>query len=167
MCYGVDVGLLDGSDVEGQLLKLDQVLEIYPVASDKKNPILRRLCPVRLDGCGNYDCYLIGPGYGRGSVVFWDHEVHEGPAYLLGGSLGSYLKMWADNLVHRFANDGTVRPEYVPTELDEWPWGGKPEKTHPWPFNESWISSNDPIASELLSNPEFRTLMLEQDHSNE
>ena len=96
-------------------------------------------------------------------MVFWDHEVYDGPAYLLAGSLMSYLEMWADKLVHEYFPSGEIDPRCVPPELDGWPWLGRPEYRHPWPFDEAWLREHDPLAAELLGDESSRKWLLRQD----
>ena len=161
LCNGMDMGLDDSA--VGQLFSAEQLLADYPVGDIARYPILARLCPIRQDECGDRDCYMTGPGPGADSIVFWDHELYAGPAYLLAGTLGTYLAMWADHMVHRYAPEGAERLEYIAPALGEWPWAGEAKAQHPWPFDEGWIRARDPVASSLLSDPAFRGILLQQD----
>jgi Txe/YoeB family toxin of toxin-antitoxin system len=40
---------------------------------------------------------------------------------------------------------------------------GKPELEHPWPFNEQWIRSRDPVAAALLSDASVRSWLVRQE----
>src|SRR5262245_10205856 len=83
---------------EGDLFGLERSLSLHTLFDETHG--LDRFVPMRGDGCGDYDCLVVGAGPCEGAMVFWDHEVYEGAAYLLGGSLFAYLDMWADHMVH-------------------------------------------------------------------
>jgi len=159
-CDGVTVDLRD--DVVGRLFPLKVSLKEMPIALDYE--AVRRFLPIREDGCGDYDCVVLGQDIGEGCVVFWDHEIHEGPAYLLGGSFSAYFQMWADHLVTCHLPDGEEDSRYIAPSLDQWPWMGQADLEHPWPFNESWMKSRDSKARELLNDPESRRWLLGQDN---
>jgi hypothetical protein len=158
-CDGIKVKLDD--EVEGEIFSAKQLLEFYPIAIDVN--IVSHFLPIREDGCGDYDCLVAGSGVGANSVIFWDHEVYEGPAYLLGSSLFSYLDMWSDYLVHCYLPDGRKNPKYDSPSLKQWPWIGEAEEKHPWPFDENWMMERDPRSKQLLSSPEVRAWLLGQD----
>lgn len=158
-CNGITVGLQD--DAVGHLFPLDRSLARMPVAVDCEPE--RRFVPIRGDGCGDYDCVVLGDGPAEGAVVFWDHEVCEGPAYLLGGCFSSYLQMWADHLVNRYLPNGEEDRRYRPLSLAEYPWVGEPKLRHPWPFNEEWMASRDARAARILNEPAARSWLLRQD----
>lgn len=162
-CYYRECGLIKvvldfGRD--GTLYPLTKSLDYMPIAIDCDG--VERLLPIRDDGCGDYDCVVMGPGIGEGAVVFWDHEVYDWPAYLLAGSFAAYLDMWADFLVVTYLPDGTQHPDYALDWTNE---RGIPtsEKQHPWPFDEKWVTSRDPSAKLLLSDPLIREWLQEQD----
>jgi hypothetical protein len=157
-CDGISVGLRD--DVVGHIYPLSTSLSIMPIADDGE--VERRFLPVRCDGCGNYDCVVLGDGIGEASVVFWDHEVYEGPAYLLGGSFSGYFQMWADRLTKCYLPDGQEDRRFVAPALDRWPWVGTAELEHPWPFDEQWMKSNDFAALALLNDPTARHWLVRQ-----
>jgi len=157
-CNGVTVSLWDS--VVGNLFPANVSLRYMPLAFESE--VERRFLRIRGDGCGDYDCVVLGNGIGEGSVVFWDHEVYEGPAYLLAGSFSSYFQMWGDNLVTRYLPNGEADKRYVAPSLDHWPWIGKAELEHPWPFNESWMKSRDLNAERLLNDSRFRKWLLRQ-----
>jgi hypothetical protein len=100
-------------------------------------------------------------------VVFWDHEVYDGAAYLLGGCFLSYLDMWADHMVHEYLPTGERNPRCRPPEPDAGPWRGTPEYQHPWPFDESWMRERDPIADRLLGDASSRRWLSRQDDLTE
>ncbi len=165
VCNGIVVPTED--HVEGHIYSAERTAIEYPVVvaeSLQEYPELSRLIPVRCDGCGDHDCVVAGPGIGEGAVVFWDHEVYEGPAYLLAGSFLSYLDMWSDNLIHEYHSTGKRDPRYEAPHLKEYPWVGEPELQHPWPFDERWVAARDSRARELLADPLVRTWLLEQDN---
>jgi hypothetical protein len=138
-----------------------EMLECYPVAGDPF-PI-SYLLPLRGDGCGDYDCLVMGPGLAENSVVFWDHEIPKAPAYFLGSSLLNYLDMWSDKLIHRYLPDGREDERFVPPRIDHWPWIGEAAKRHPWPFDEEWMARRDPAIRDLLASAEVRKWLLRQD----
>ena len=157
-CNGVTVGLRDS--MVGHLLPLETSLKFTPIASDCEPA--NRFFPIRSDGCGDYDCVVLASGTAEGAVVFWDHEVYDGPAYLLAGSFRTYLAMWTDHIVNRYLPNGEEDERYIAPHLDRWPWIGKPEKQHPWPFDESWIKARDARAAEILDDPSTRVWLLRQ-----
>jgi len=123
-----------------------------------------QLLPVRGDGCGDYDCLVIAGGIADGSVVFYDHEVNEAPSHLLAGSFASYFQLWADYLTTKYHPNGDIDKRYVPPTLKKWPWLGKPERIHPWPFDETWLKANDERAAKLLEDPVIRSWLIKQDN---
>ncbi|MHB0935652.1 MAG: SMI1/KNR4 family protein [Armatimonadota bacterium] len=147
-CDGIQVT----DDEEGRLLGVQQALERYP-CSDSTG--IERFIPIRGDGCGDYDCLVIGPGPFEGAVVFWDHEVDEGASYLLGGTFLSYLDMWSDYLMHTYLTNGE-------RECDDPFSDDALESEHPWPFDEQWMRKRDPVAKKLLGKAS-RGWLLEQD----
>lgn len=157
-CNGITISLRD--DTVGNILPLKMSLQFMPIASG--NEPANRFLPVRCDGCGDYDCVVLGDGLAEGSVVFWDHEVYDGPAYLLAGSFRNYLEMWTDYLLTRYRPDGEEDSRYVAPSLTQWPWVGKPELQHPWPFDESWMKARDANAERILDNPGTRAWLLKQ-----
>lgn len=162
-CDGIRVGVKGGD--EGYIFGVEEALRVRSICEGLQR--LGRLLPIRGDGCGNNDCIVTGPGKCEGAVVFWDHEVYDSPAYLLGGSLFSYLDMWADRLTHEFFRNGQSNPEYVPPQLDSWPFLGKPNMRHPWPFDEKWLRERDPTADQLLGDEQVRGWFSEQDELDE
>lgn len=150
---GFDVGLCD--DVVGQLLPLSKVLKQQRSLRDL-GVCDGRLLPVRSDGCGDYDAFVMGAGPCRGAVVFWDHETFERPSHLLGGTFPSYVRLLVDDLVTRYDRSGELRAEYKSRRLDEWPWIAPGELTHPWPHDRDWLRAEDPRAAELLKFPRER-----------
>mgnify|MGYP002622744374 CR=1 FL=1 len=118
--------------------------------------------PVRGDGCGDYDCLVVGGTVAEGSVVFVDHEVAQGPAYLLAGSFASYFQIWADYLTTKYHANGDIDQRYVSSKLDAWPWLEKPQRQHPWPFDEEWLKVNDEKAAQLLDDPSIRAWLIRQ-----
>lgn len=124
---------------------IERSLSYYPLCGEAQR--LGRFVPLRGDGCGDYDCLIIGDGPCERAMVFWDHEVYDGAAYLLGGSLLNYLDMWADYMVHNFLPSGERAPE----------------DQHPWPFDEAWMRERDPIADRLLGDESSRRWLLRQD----
>lgn len=159
-CGGIRVGLHD--EVVGHIYSVKEALHIIPFAFDCEPE--RRFFPVRGDGCGDYDCVVLGQGVCEGSVVFWDHEVYEGPAYLLGGTFSSYFQMWADHLITEYLAGGEKDQRFIAPHLDRFPWAGIAELTHPWPFDESWMKSKDSTAAEILNGPDTRRWLLRQDN---
>jgi hypothetical protein len=151
-CDGLDTGLEDG--VIGQLMPASDCLEVRECLSDE---VRANLWPIRGDGFGDYDCVVLHVPTCTGAVVFWDHDVADRPSYLLAGSFISYLAMWADKLVTCYSPSGKLLPEYEPQTLDAWPWVGKPQREHPWPFNEDYLRACDDRAAELLRNPQVRS----------
>ncbi len=158
-CDGFDAGLADS--VCGDVLALERALSRLPVGKQS------RLFPLRSDGCGNFDCIVLGTGTCEGAVVFWDHEVYDRPAYLLGGCLTAYLEHLIDKLVHEFLPTGERDARYVPSRIAEWPFIGESELSHPWPFDERWLGSRDPDAARLLADPFTRRWLARQDELNE
>ena len=156
-CDGIQVTRFE----EGTIFGIQQSLSFYPLYCEPD--LLGRFVPLRGDGCGNHDCLIVGQGSCEGAVVFWDHEVYDGAAYLLGGSLLGYLDMWADHMIHEFLPNGERDPRCKAPELDAWPWYGTPEYQHPWPFDESWMRERDPIACRILHDEKSRRWLLEQD----
>jgi hypothetical protein len=157
---GMYVGIHDYED--GTLFTLQKCLETVGFLSeiDAENQYL----PIRADGCGCYDCVVVGNGIKNGAVIFRDHATIGGPSYLLAGSFSSYFQMWADNLITKYHPNGDVDPKFVAPKLDKWPWLGKPERRHPWPFDESWIKSRDTKAAAILDDPQTRAWLIEQDN---
>lgn len=153
LCDGIEVAVEGTNDVQGDVFDLRRIGLSYPLCG---TPSCARLIPIRADGCGDYDCVVAGSGPCEGAVVFWDHEVSDRPAYLLGGTLRSYLTMWADNLIHTYERDGKRRPETIAPRLTTWPWVGKPEVQHPWPFDEDWLRAVDPGVEAILRDPAQR-----------
>lgn len=158
-CNGIAVGLHD--TVVGRIFSGSEMLAHYPIADDLF-PITR-LLPLRSDGCGDYDCLVTGAGPAENSVVFWDHEIGEAPAYLLGSSLLSYLDMWSDNLIHCYLPDGRYDERFNPPSIDHWPFVGEPEERHPWPFDEKWMIKRDPAIRDLLASAQVKAWLLQQD----
>jgi hypothetical protein len=156
-CDGLDAGLADS--VVGQLLSVRGSLE---AREDLPEALRESLWPIRADGCGDYDCVVLNVPFCTGAVVFWDHEVYERPSYLLAGSFISYLEMWTDYLVTCYSPSGKLRPEYDPPNLNAWPWIGKPQQEHPWPFDEDYLRGCDDRAAELLRDPQVRSWLSEQ-----
>ena len=150
---------------DGDLFGIQRALSSYPLGGDAQR--LSRLVPLRGDGCGDYDCLVGGGGPCEGAMVFWDHEVSDGAAYLLGGSFLSYLDMWADHMVQEYLPSGERDPRCRPPKLDAWPWLGTPEYEHPWPFDESWMRGRDPVAARLLGDESSRRWLLKQDDLTE
>jgi hypothetical protein len=74
----------------------------------------------------------------------------------------SYLEMWSDHMVHEYLPSGERNPRCKPPKLDTWPWLGKPEYEHPWPFDESWMRERDPVAVRLLDDASSRRWLLRQ-----
>lgn len=140
-CDGIRVTRFE----EGELFGIERSLSYYPLCGDAQR--LGRFVPLRGDGCGDHDCLIIGDGPCERAMVFWDHEVYDGAAYLLGGSLLNYLDMWADYMVHNFLPSGERAPE----------------DQHPWPFDEAWMRERDPIADGLLGDESSRRWLLRQD----
>lgn len=159
-CDGIKVTRYE----EGDLFGIQRSLAVYPCCDVGQ---VARFVPLRGDGCGDYDCLVVGEGRLEGVVVFWDHEVYDGPAYLLGGSLLSYLDMWADHMIHEYLPNGERDPRCQPPKLNVWPFLGKPEYRHPWPFDESWMRARDPIADQLLGDMSSRRALLRQDNLQE
>jgi hypothetical protein len=159
-CDGIRV-----TDCEGEIFGIRKVLDYYPLYDDTAG--LGRFVPLRGDGCGDYDCLIVGVGQCEGSVVFWDHEIYDGAAYLLGGSFLNYLDMWAEHMVHEYLPDGEMDPRCQPTKLNKWPWLGSPKYQHPWPFDEAWVRERDPLADKLLSDESSRQWLLRQDDSTD
>ena len=155
---GLDLHLDDR--VVGQILGLKDIEEVLGFAE-----ILRvsHLVPVRRDGCGSYDCLDIGSGPTRGAVLFWDHEVYDRPAYLLGGDFAAYLDMWSDHVMSTFLEDGRRNESYRPKRTEEWPWIAPGDHEHPWPFDEKWMRARDPQADALLGNRFLRSRLLPTD----
>jgi hypothetical protein len=146
---------------EGDLFGIQRALSSYPLCGEDER--LGRFVPFREDGCGDYDCVVVGDGPCEGAVVFWDHEIDDGAAYLLGGSLLGYLEMWADHMVHEYLPNGDRDPRCRAPKLDQWPWLGTPEYEHPWPFDEQWMRERDPVADRLLGDESSRRWLLRQD----
>ncbi len=141
-------------DVYGVIYSIEEIIYSYPVIMDSEEyPLIKNLCPIRDDGCGDYDCIMISKEIWNGCVVFWDHEIYDFPSYILGGSFISYIEILKEYLIECFEPDGVMKPEYV-EEIKEFP----------WPFDNSWMIKRDKKAKELLKNQEFRTLLKEQDH---
>jgi len=182
ICDGISVSVED--DVRGVLFSISESLERLAQPLDLDPEILgiseaeaerlevklapdfeisKRLYPTRGDGCGNFDCVLMGPGTGAGSVVFWDTTSSFRPAYLLAGDFCAYLEHWSDSLVSRFFPDGSEDQRYVGPELDNAPWIGEPELSHPWPFDLSWLRKADSRAAPLLDDLSFRRDLLAQE----
>jgi hypothetical protein len=157
---GVRVGLRD-YDV-GHIYSIEESLESHAVAF-AHDPSRAMLLPVRGDGCGNADCVVLGVGVAKGSVVFWDHEIDERPAYLLGSSLASYLDMWSDHLVHQYLPQGEIHPRADSPEIGRWPWLGAPELQHPWPFDTVWMVRRDPGLADLLKSPSVTRWLAQQE----
>jgi hypothetical protein len=151
-CDGLNANLQD--EVEGQLYSIMEATSIFPIAEHPD--VARRFFPISGDGCGDYECVVVGNGIAEGALVFWDHELPEGAAYLMAGSFGSFFEMWADHLITRYFPDGTEDPRYIAPALTKWPWIGEPELTHPWPFDEKWITARDRRAADLLARKETR-----------
>ena len=86
-CNGICVTRFE----EGDLFGIDRSLSLYPLGNDAQR--LGRFVPLRGDGCGDYDSLVVGDGPYEGAVVFWDHEVFDGAAYLLGGSFYSHISI--------------------------------------------------------------------------
>jgi hypothetical protein len=156
---GVGVHLNDS--VVGQVFSVEEARSAFSLALDSH--VARRLLPIRADGYGNYDCVVVGPGLAQGAVVFWDHEVYAGPAYLLAGSFASFFQMWADHVIEVYLRDGREDPRYIAPRLNKWPWVGEAERTHPWPFDEEWMKAVDPRAAMLLGDAATRKWLLSQD----
>jgi hypothetical protein len=152
---GLDLHLSDG--VVGRIYGLTDMQRVLGFSRILRD---RDLVPVRDDMCGNYDCIDIGPGPTRGAVLFWDHEIYERPAYLLGGDFAAYLDMWSDYVLTRFVASGEEDPSYRPKKLDSWPWVGDADRTHPWPFDEKWMRARDPRADLLLGNRFLRSRLV-------
>jgi hypothetical protein len=152
--FDLDPELLGISEEEAEQLKAKMASDIE---------VSKRLYPIRGDGCGNFDCVLMGPDTGAGSVVFWDTTSSFRPAYLLAGDFCAYLEHWSDSLVSKFYPDGSEDQRYVGPELDHEPWIGEPEKSHPWPFDLSWLRKADSEAARLLDDLSFRRNVLAQD----
>jgi len=147
-------------DESGELFGVERSLLHYPVG--EVTDLLGRLVPLRGDGCGDYDCLVVGAGPCEGAVVFWDHDIYDGAAYLLGGSLLGYLEMWTDRIVHENLPSGEKDPRCRPPKLDAFPWLGTPEYRHPWPFDEAWMRGHDPAAARLLADETSRRWLLRQ-----
>ena len=179
ICDGISVAVED--DVRGILFSISESLDRLAVPFDLDPELLgiseeeaeqlkakmapdfevsKRLHPIRGDGCGNFDCVLMGPGAGAGAVVFWDTTSSFRPAYLLAGDLCAYLEHWSDSLVSKFFPDGSEDQRYVGPELNHAPWIGEPELSHPWPFDLSWIRKADSGAARLLDDLSFRRNVL-------
>jgi hypothetical protein len=156
-CNGLQVGIDDIED--GEIFGIDAALDTMEACGEDLDGLL----PLRGDGCGDYDCLVLGPGPCQGAVVFWDHEISEQPAYLLAGTLDSYLAAWADYLLFTYASDGARDPRTIAPTLSAFPWVGTPERQHPWPFDEAWLRAHDPAADRLLSDPEARGWLSRQD----
>lgn len=157
-CDGLRVGLHDG--VVGHIYDIQTAFEYYSYF--RKVEKLQGLFPIRGDECGDNDCLVFRAGPANGAVVFWDHEIYDGPAYLLAGSFFTYLDMWCDYLVHCYLPTGEDDPRYVAPSLDRWPWIGKAELEHPWPFDEAWLTSRDAKAATLLADETVRSWLLRQ-----
>ena len=181
-CDGISVSVED--DVRGILFSISESLDRLAKPSDLDPDLLgiseeeaeqlkaklapdfevsKRLYPIRGDGCGNFDCVLMGPGAGTGAVVFWDTTSSLRPAYLLAGDVCAYLEHWSDSLVSKFFADGSEDQRYIGPELDHSPWIGEPERSHPWPFDSSWIRKADSGAARLLDDLSFRRNVLAQE----
>ncbi|MCA9026329.1 MAG: SMI1/KNR4 family protein [Planctomycetaceae bacterium] len=148
---GISVGIDD--NVSGEILDLGFSLSQTPMPYYYDDP--EQYLPIQSDGCGSWHCLVLRSGFGAGSVIFLDHEVDKGPAYLLAGSLHGYFGMWTDHLIFRHDRDGRMYPECRPVELDKWPWLSRPKKDHPWPFDLEWMKENDPAAQVLIEDPRF------------
>jgi hypothetical protein len=66
-------------------------------------------------------------------------------------------------LITRYFPDGREDPRYIAPRLEKWPWIGKPEREHPWPFDEKWLKARDRRAAELLGDTATRDWFLRQD----
>jgi hypothetical protein len=156
LCDGIRVA----KDNAGELYSSSRLVERYPVWPSDFDffdaQFHGRLLPIRDDGCGDYDCLVTGEGPCSGAVIFWDHERVESPGYLLAGSLSAYLRMWSDNLLTEWDQNGEVLPAARPPKLKEWPWLGKPELEHPWPFDVAWLRANDADADRILRDRKQR-----------
>lgn len=183
ICDGISVSIED--DVRGILFSISQSLDRLAAPLDLDPELLgiseeeaehlktklapdfevsKRLYPIRGDGCGNFDCVLMGPGAGAGAVVFWDTTSSFRPAYLLAGDFCAYLEHWSDSLISKFFADGSEDQRYVGPELDHAPWIGEPELSHPWPFDLPWIRKADSGAARLLDDLSFRRNVLAQEN---
>jgi hypothetical protein len=156
-CDGIEVAIDDR--VRGTILSTGSIAKKLAFFREAR----RCLIPLRSDGCGNYDCFVLPPGPCRNAVVFWDHEVPESPVYLLAGTFESYLEFWSEHLVAVYLPGGTMDPRYTPPSLDQWPFIGEPQTKHPWPFDEKWLCDHDPAAEDILRNPFTRAYLLHQD----
>jgi hypothetical protein len=152
--YSLCDGIRVAEDNDGELYSTTRMLERFPVwpreFESYDEQLHGRLLPIRDDGCGDYDCVVIGDGPCSGAVIFWDHERIECPGYLLAGSLSAYLWMWSDKLLTEWDQTGELLPAATPPKLKAWPWLGKPALQHPWPFDTKWLRENDPDADRIL-----------------
>ncbi|QDT47607.1 SMI1/KNR4 family protein [Symmachiella dynata] len=155
---GLAVGLHDS--VVGLIFEFEESQKLLSLISHRDGAY--QLLPVRGDGCGDYDCLVIGGGIAEGAVVFYDHEVNEAPSHLLAGSFASYFQLWADYLTTKYQANGEIDQRYVAPKLEAWPWLGEPQRRHPWPFDEAWLKVNDEKAAILLEDAATRSWLNRQ-----
>lgn len=148
-CDGFDAGLHD--EVVGKVFGATETIASLRIWSN--DGLMPGLAPVRGDGCGNYDCVVLGD-LGRGAVVFWDHEQSDSPSHLLAGSMEAYTELLAKQLTTVYNPDGERLPEYALKRISKRPWVVA-EKRHPWPFDQTWLRAHDPSAATLLDSPAF------------
>lgn len=158
-CDGIYVFTEDYED--GLLLSLQKSMGYMPVGNEQ-GP-LGCLLPIHTDGCGNFDCVVLGNGIGAGAVVFWDHELQDRPAYLLGGTLAGYFAMWADRLISRYLPNGELERRNKSQRNTSSLFSTAAGLSHPWPFDEHWIRTRDKRADELLDSSKVREWLLLQD----
>lgn len=149
-------GLRAGTEdpVDGTVFSCRNMIRSMSV--DEPEHVTRRLLPVRDDGCGDFDCLVIGSGPARHAVVFWDHEVYDRPSHLLAGSFLTYLEFLTDSLVFKFDRRGLMREPCKPSTLTTWPFVSDPKESYPWPHDREWLALQDRRASEILNDPEQR-----------
>lgn len=134
-CSGLKIRIQDL--VEGSVYSLTEALEVHGRVFMHRPEEVRRLLPIRGDGCGNFDC-VITSGPGAGAVVFWEHERGERAACLVASSVPKFLDIVAQYLMESRSPDGQ-----------------RSGSTSVWLWQPERLLERDPGAARLLRDPAF------------
>lgn len=151
-CDGIRVPIDD--EVVGTIYSVSHLMKMLSWWLDDSTGFHSTVLPIADDGCGDFHCLHCGESGLNGCVVFVDQ--HWTPAYLLAGSLPSYLEFWAESCMAKFTPDGKKDPRYVPPRTSEWPFLGESELSHPWPYDEKWLRTRDSDAERILQDSRLR-----------
>jgi cell wall assembly regulator SMI1 len=114
---------LYGVHPPGFPLRMEKILEIYPLWREKK------WIPISSDGCGNYYLMATQGEFGQGHPIFFVEAVTDetAPRYIVASDLGHFLVLVMESELAQRDLDA------VETELEPSPW-----------FNEQKVLHDDP-----------------------